>query len=128
MPLTIEFRKTVMADIRRDAAYRREMLAGALEELLAGDVAVARTMLRDLINATLGFEALAERVNLPPKSLMRMFGPNGNPQANNLLAVIAALRDDAGVKLSVSVEPVGGRRARKPRLEFAEPRAIFRRR
>ena len=101
MPLTRDFKETVLADIRRNPGFRKEMLTGALEELLAGDVAVAKSMLRDLINGSLGFDALAKRVGLPSKSLMRMFGPNGNPTANNLFAVIAALRKDAGIELQV---------------------------
>ena len=101
MPLTRDFKETVLADIRRNPGFRKEMLTGALEELLAGDVAVAKSMLRDLINGSLGFEALAKRVGLPSKSLMRMFGPNGNPTANNLFAVIAALQKDAGIELQV---------------------------
>lgn len=36
-----------------------------------------------------------------PKSLMRMFGPSGNPTAENLLGVIGILQEDAGVRLRV---------------------------
>jgi len=33
---------------------------------------------------------------------MRMFGPKGNPQAQNLLDVVAALQKEEGVRLSVA--------------------------
>jgi DNA-binding phage protein len=48
---------------------------------------VAKTILRDYINATAGFTELAQATHIPPKSLMRMFGPSGNPRAANLFEV-----------------------------------------
>jgi hypothetical protein len=38
---------------------------------------------------------------MPPKSLMRMFGPKGNPTAVNLFGVIVALQAKTGVHLEV---------------------------
>ena len=58
-------------------------------------------MLRDFINATIGFSALAKATRIPPKSLMRMFGPNGNPTAANLSEVIRVLQKKTGVHLEV---------------------------
>jgi hypothetical protein len=64
-----------------------------------GDVASGHSALRDYINATIGFNALAEATYTPAKSLMRLFGPKGNPTAANLFAVIDALHDKTGVRL-----------------------------
>lgn len=105
MPLTRDFKETVLADIRRNPGFRNAMLAGAVEDLLLGDLPVALITLRDLINGTLGFEALGAHVGIPAKSLMRMFGPNGNPQAKNLFAVIAALQEHAGITLTITATP-----------------------
>ena len=69
--------------------------------MLDGDVATAKSVLRDYINATVGFEKLAVSTSTPPKSLMRMFGPKGNPTAGNLLGVIGALQMQTGVHLEV---------------------------
>ena len=63
-----------------------------MQALLEGDAASGRSVLRDSINATIGFEALAEANQTPPKSLMRMFGPRGNPTAGIMLSVIGALK------------------------------------
>ena len=41
----------------------------------------ARSLLRDYINATVGFEDLADATHKSPKSLMRMLSAEGNPQA-----------------------------------------------
>jgi DNA-binding phage protein len=101
MPLTRDFKETVLADMRRDPAFREAMLREGIEGLLSGEIDLAKEILRDYINATIGFEKLSKKVKLPPKSLMRMFGPSGNPQAKNLFAVIAALQKDAGIELQV---------------------------
>ncbi len=49
--------------------------------LLSGDLETGIAILRDYINATVGFEKLNNRTQKPAKSLMRMFGPKGNPRA-----------------------------------------------
>jgi hypothetical protein len=92
MPLTRDFKETVQARIARDPAYRRELLREGVECLLAGDLDTGKSILRDYINATIGFEGLSLVIHKSPKSLMRMLGPNGNPQARNLLDVIVQLQ------------------------------------
>ena len=72
-----------------------------MQALLQGDLDGGRAALRTYINATLGFEKLGLALGRPPKSLMRMFGPNGNPTAENLLGVIGALQAETGVHLEV---------------------------
>lgn len=43
-----------------------------------------------------------EATGAPAKSLIRMFGPRGNPQAKNLFAVIGFLQKKAGLHLRVA--------------------------
>ena len=66
----------------------------------------AKTILRDYINATLGFAELAEATNIPSKSLMRMLGPSGNPRADNLLEVLRLLQQREGVRFLVKTSPL----------------------
>lgn len=40
-------------------------------------------------------------MNHSPNSLMRMFGPEGNPQACNLFQIVAYLQESEGVRLEV---------------------------
>lgn len=80
---------------------RRALLRQAIECLLAGDVDTGKAILRDYINGTIGFEELSDRTHTPAKSLMRMFGPKGNPQAKNLFDVIATLQQAEGVQFQV---------------------------
>ena len=114
MVLTKGFKELVQARAASDPAFAEALLLEGIEAMLAGDVETGKTVLRDYINATVGFEKLAEATETPPKSLMRMFGPRGNPQARNLFGVIGYLQGEARLKLRVAVErrPQGARRAR----------------
>ena len=101
MPLTREFKDTVQARIRRDRKYRKELLREGVASLLVGDLDTGKAILRDYINATIGFEELSRVTKRPTKSLMRMFGPDGNPTAENLLGVIGTLQEETGVHLKI---------------------------
>ena len=75
MPLTREFKDTVRARIERDRKYRWELFREGVERLLAGDRDTGKAILRDDINATIGFEELSRLTKLPVKSLTRMLVP-----------------------------------------------------
>ena len=101
MALTRDFKETIRERVQADPAFRAALLSEAIELLLSGDVETGRALLRDYINATIGFLELAKKSGLPPKRLMRMFGPSGNPRADNLFAVIRLLQDETGVQIAV---------------------------
>ena len=101
MPLTRSFKETVSARANKDAAFRAALLTEGVEAFLGGDVETGKAVLRDYINATLGFEKLAELTGSSSKSLMRMFGPSGNPQASNLFKVIGELQRAEKVSFEV---------------------------
>jgi DNA-binding phage protein len=102
MALTRDFKETVRARAQRDPDFRTALLIEAAEQLLAGDLETGKAVLRDYINATVGFERLAREIGTPSKSLMRMLGPSGNPRASNLLAVLGNLQRISGVHLGVA--------------------------
>lgn len=77
------------------------MLREAVECLLSGEIEVGKAMLRDFIKATCGYADLAEATGIPAKSLIRMFGPAGNPHARNLFLVVACLQRAEGIRLQV---------------------------
>jgi hypothetical protein len=101
MALTRDFKETIRARAQRDRAFRSELLREGTQCLLSGDVETGKTVLRDYINATVGFEALGAATRKSPKSLMRMLGPRGNPQARNLFEIIEYLQKHEGVHLEV---------------------------
>jgi DNA-binding phage protein len=104
MPLTRSFKSTVLSRVQGDRKFRDALLGEAVQTLLAGDLDTGKSILRDYINATLGFAELAEATGTPSKSLMRMFSPKGNPQARHLLAVIHSLQERTGVRLKVQAK------------------------
>jgi len=100
MALTRDFKRTVTERVKRDPAFAQALLDEAATLFLNGEPETARLILRDLVNATLGFEQLATLTAKPSKSLHRMLSPNGNPSMDNLAAIIDAIR----VRLNVHVE------------------------
>ena len=99
MALTRAFRETVQARVKRDPAFREALLTEGVDAFLAGDVETGKAVLRDFINATVGFGRLGAAMGAPPKSLMRMFSPSGNPTASNLFGALGELQRQAGVQL-----------------------------
>jgi DNA-binding phage protein len=102
MALTRAFKELVQRRIADDPKFRDALLREGVDTLLAGDVDTGKAILRDYINATIGFEKLGAETGTQPKSLMRMFSPAGNPQARNLFAVIGYLQKQAGLQLRVT--------------------------
>ena len=101
MALTRDFKETVRDRAQRDSAFREGLLSEGVECLLVGDVDTGKILLRDYINATIGFEELGSLIKKSPKSLMRMLGPSGNPQARNLFEVINCIQVHEGIQLKV---------------------------
>ena len=102
MPLTRSFKETVKARADRDPAFRDALLTEAVDRFLAGETATGKAVLRDYINATIGFERLAAETGNSSKSLMRMLSPAGNPTADNLFAVLSTVQRASGVHLAVA--------------------------
>ncbi len=102
MALTRSFKELVQKRVASDPAFGEALLREGTDTMLAGDVDTGKAILRDYIKATVGFEKLAEATGTQPKSLIRMFGPRGNPQARNLFGIIGYLQKQAGVELHVT--------------------------
>ena len=101
MVLTRDFRQTVAERVARDPAFARAMLDEAGTLFLNGEPETARMMLRDLVNATVGFEQLAKLTKKPAKSLHRMLSLKGNPSMDNLAAIFDVLRSTLRVEFEV---------------------------
>jgi DNA-binding phage protein len=91
MALTRDFKDTVVARVEREPGFAKELLDEATTLLVNGEPETARAILRDLVNATVGFEQLARMTKLPSKSLHRMLSPRGNPSMDNLAAICGAV-------------------------------------
>lgn len=99
MALTRDFKQTIVDRIRREPAFARALLDEAATLFLNGEPDTARLVLRDLVNATVGFEALAVATGKPAKSLHRMLSRSGNPTMDNLAAILGVLRKKLGVEI-----------------------------
>jgi len=102
MARTKSFKALVQRHVKSDRKFAEALLREGVDAMLSGDVETGKIILRDYIKATVGFEKLGAATGAPPKSLIRMFGPRGNPQARNLFTVIGYLQKRAGVRLHVA--------------------------
>ncbi|HEY2842655.1 MAG TPA: hypothetical protein VGJ09_03355 [Bryobacteraceae bacterium] len=68
-----------------------------------GDLETGKAVLRDYVNATVGFQDLERRTQIPAKSIMRMLGPKGSPSAVNLTNILTALQKAEGVQFELSL-------------------------
>jgi DNA-binding phage protein len=101
--ITRSFKDTVQNRAARDPEFRRALLAEAVNELIAGDFHVAKTILRDYINATITFPKLAEKLNKDSKSIHRMLGPKGNPRMDSITGILKVLQDQEHIRLQAKV-------------------------
>ena len=106
MALTRDFKDTVKKRVGSDPDFAKVLLNEAIDLMLDGDSKTAKLILRDLVNATVGFEKLAEDVNKPSKSLHRMLSASGNPTMENLSAIFASIKKTLRVKINTTVTAV----------------------
>jgi DNA-binding phage protein len=102
MALTRSFKEAIQASVRRDPKFAEALFKEAIELLLSGEFGTGKVILRDYINATVGFQKLAKKTDMKPESLMRMFSPAGNPTSRNLFTVVKHLQKTTGVKLELA--------------------------
>jgi DNA-binding phage protein len=126
MALTRDFKETIRARVKRDPAFRKALLREGIENFLSGDVETGKIILRDFINATVGFTKLSNVTRRSAKSLMRMLGPRGNPQARNLFQIVAYLQRAEGVRFELRPTRVTLRAKRRDRWHAASRRTSAR--
>ena len=104
MALTRNFKETVAARLQRDPHFREALFTEAINAYLGGNTAAGKAILRDLVNATIGFEGLAAEIQKPSKSLHRMLAPHGNPSIENFFNIVKVLQKKTRVKLKVTAK------------------------
>jgi hypothetical protein len=82
---------TVRARLQADPGFRDAMLGEVLDLIQTNDLDVGRAVLRQVIQATLGFDRLGVELGLSARDLVRVFGRRGRPQAQELLRTHALL-------------------------------------
>jgi hypothetical protein len=120
MALTRDIKETIRARVKRDPGFRKALLREGIENFLSGDVETGKIILRDFINATVGFTKLSDVTHRSAKSLMRMLGPRGNPQARNLFEIVAYLQRAEGVRFEVRSTRATIRTKKRPSPQAAK--------
>jgi len=103
MALTRDFKETVVSRVQEDSAFAQALLNEAATLFLNGDAETSKLILRDLVNATIGFENLATDIHKPSKSLHRMLSHSGNPTMENLSAIFVAIKKALHVEIKTVV-------------------------
>ena len=103
MALSRSFKQTVAARAQRDPEFAQSMLDEAITLFIDGEPDTAKLVLRDLVNATMGFESLAAAVRKPTKSLHRMLSASGNPNMTNISVIFAAITRELPVRVRTEV-------------------------
>lgn len=103
MTLTRDYKQTVVERVQHDPDFAKALLDEAATLFLGGEPDAARLILRDLVNATVGFENLATLTQKPSKSLHRMLSAKGNPSMDNLAAIFGAIRTWLKVAFDVRI-------------------------
>lgn len=104
MALTRSFKDTVRARAQLDPEFRDALLLEAVNEIVSGDVATGRNILKKYINATIGYPMLAKLMDKNEKSIIRMLGPSGNPTASNLFNIIHQAKKQDGLEFEVHLK------------------------
>lgn len=101
MALSRDFKDLVKARVKKSPKFRQALLMEAVQEFMNGNVDVGKAVLRDYINATVGFDKLGTLTKRKPESLMRMLSPSGNPTTDNLFGILRHLQKKEGITLEV---------------------------
>ena len=105
MAITRDYKNTINERVAEEPAFTAALLDEAITLFLNGEPEVARLVLRDLVNATVGFEELAFEIEKSSKSLHRMLSARGNPTMDNLTKIIGILRNRLGLDIEVHTTP-----------------------
>jgi len=114
------FQREIRARVKRDPDFREALLREGIECFLSGETETGKIILRDFINATVGFTKLGDVTRRSAKSLMRMLGPKGNPQARNLFEIVAYLQRAEGVRFEVRSARTASRAKGRPTSQGAK--------
>lgn len=79
---------SVKAVHRMQRGVIRICLNGFMKSMLLADVSAAKMFLRSAVKESGGYALIAQEIRVPEKSIIRMLGPKGNPQAIHLFEII----------------------------------------
>jgi DNA-binding phage protein len=87
MPLTRQYKETVIARIKEDPKFAAALFVEATNCFFEGETAEALSIFRDLVHAKITFKELASQTGFGEKSLHRMLASKGNPTVRNFSVI-----------------------------------------
>ena len=102
MLITRDYKISLRERVKSDPKFAASLMNEAVSALVHGEPELARTLLRELVNASVGFDTLAAELGKPDKSIKRMLAQNGNPTMNNMTNILMILQKK--LKLDVEVK------------------------
>lgn len=102
---TVTYNQMIKDMVKERPEFASEMLEDAINSILAGELDDGRLLLRQYVNATIGFQALAKATGKIDRALMRSLSKSGNPTASNLFEIVRACADAQGVTVAARVLP-----------------------
>jgi len=93
--------ETILKRAKEDPEFRAALLAEAIELLAENDVQTAKSIIRNYVLASIGFEALAKQIDKKPESIKRMLSEKGNPTLKNMAALLSSLKHHEGISIHV---------------------------
>jgi DNA-binding phage protein len=91
MALTVDYKEGVLKDLRENPEMAREFYREAVRSIINGDIETGGVMLRDLVNAGIGFQRLARETGIRAPNLHRALSPEGNPTMKTFGKIAAAI-------------------------------------
>ncbi len=103
MAITHDFQETIRERAQSDPEFRHALLREALGCIVDGELETGRALLKDYIDASLGFRELEKRTEIPAKILTRMLSPKGDLSAAQLASILRALQEAESVHFELSL-------------------------
>ena len=98
------FLREVKLMLNQEPMMRQALYLEALRAFFRADFDLAHHLLRTLIHGTIGFEQLSKEIDIPSKSLLRMFSARGNPTSKNLFKILQAIRVHQHMTLNIEIK------------------------
>lgn len=89
--------------MQNDPAFAQAMLDGAVTLFCDGEPYTDKLNLRDLVNATVGFESLAQGIHNLAQSLLRMLSKSSHPTMSNSSAIFTSVKRALEVEIRTTV-------------------------
>ena len=91
MALSVDYKEGVLKDLRNDPKMAREYYHEAVRAFINGDTETGGVMMRDLVNAGIGFQRLSRETGIRAPNLHRALAPEGNPTMRTFGKIAASI-------------------------------------